>query len=106
MSAARITRAHLSVSSKRDLVLLPDRRYAGAAAIVRHRRQAPDGRLRALPGLRILRRVAVPGPRIEIAERLVLHLVELDIELDRVLVRIAMIGCDVVAGPVPHRPPQ
>ena len=48
----------------------------------------------------------MPGPRIEIAELLVLHLVELDVELDGVLVRIAVIGGDVVAGPVPHRPPQ
>src|SRR6516162_7859174 len=75
-------------------------------AIFRQRRQAPDGRLGAFPRLRPLRLVAVPGPRIEIAELLILHLVEFDIELDRVVVRVAVIGRDVVAGAVPHRAPE
>src|SRR5262249_1647871 len=75
-------------------------------AIFRQRRQAPDGRFGAMPRLRPLRLVAVPGPRIEIAELLILHLVEFDIELDRVVVRVAVIGRDVVAGAMPHRAPE
>src|SRR4030095_439897 len=89
-----------------DGLLLPDRRHAAAAAIFRQWRQAPDRRLGALPGHRPLRRVAVPWARIAVDKLLVLHLVELDIELDRVLVRIAVIGRDIMAGTVPQRPPQ
>ena len=53
-----------------------------------------------------LRRVAMPGLGIEIAELFVLHLVKLDIELHRLVVRIAMVGRDIVARAVAHRSPQ
>src|SRR4029077_3053799 len=60
-------------------LLLPDRRHVAATAIFRQRRQPPDRRPGALPGHRPLRRAAMPGPGIEIAELLVLHLIKLDI---------------------------
>ena len=74
------------------------------ADVIRRRRRAPDV-ARLVPHLRHLRTVAVPRPRIEIAELLVQHLVELGEQLDDLVVRIAMIGVDVVARPVPARPP-
>src|SRR6266545_8357126 len=73
------TSTALFASSLSDRFLLPDRRHVAAAAIFRQRRQPPDRRLGALPGHRPLRRAAVPRPGIEIAELLVLHLIELDI---------------------------
>ena len=48
----------------------------------------------------------VPRPRLEIAELLVLHLIELGIELDDVVVGVVVIGRDVVARPVPQRSPD
>src|SRR5918994_1392590 len=80
------------------LMLLP------LADVVRVRRHAPDD-APVVPHLRPLRMVAVPRPRIEVAERLVEHLVELGEQLDDLIVRIAMVGVDVVARPVPPRPP-
>ena len=75
------------------------------ADVFRRRRRAPDV-ARLLPHLGLLRTVAVPGPRIEIAELLVEHLVELGEQLDDLVVRIAVIGVEVVAraraGPVPR----
>ena len=50
--------------------------------------------------------VLVPRPRIEIAQLLVLHLVELGIDLDHLIVGVAVERRDVVAGPEPHRPPD
>src|SRR5262249_12712317 len=52
------------------------------------------------PHLRPLRPVLVPGARVEIAERLVLHLVHLAEELDPHLVGVAVIDRDVVADDV------
>src|SRR5258708_21583959 len=72
---------------------------------IRRRRRAPDVGLAALRGLRPLRRVLMPGPRLEIAEVLVHHLVELAEEFDHLIVRIAGIGGDVVPGAVAPRPP-
>src|SRR5262249_31677948 len=74
--AAMRVRAHAEEHLVR---LLADRRDAAAAAILRNRRQAPDARLGALPGHRPLRRVAMPRLRIEVAQFLVLHLIELDV---------------------------
>src|ERR1700730_7007631 len=48
---------------------------------IRRRRRAPDVGLAALPGFRPLRRVLMPGPRLEIAEVLVDHLVDVPVEL-------------------------
>jgi hypothetical protein len=48
----------------------------------------------------------MPGPRIEIAELLVLHLVQFGIELDGLAVRIAVENRDVVPRSEPHRPPD
>src|ERR1051325_2048714 len=58
------------------------------------------------PHLRPLRIVAMPRPGIEIAERLVLHLVEFGKQLGDQSVRAAMIGEQVVADAVPPRSPQ
>src|SRR5580692_3136540 len=73
---------------------------------IRRRRRAPNIGLAALPGFRPLRRVLMPGPRLEIAEVLVDHLVELAEEFDHLIVRIAVIGGEVVTGPVAQRPPD
>src|ERR1700682_554825 len=73
---------------------------------IRRRRWAPDIGLAALPGFRPLRRVLMPGPRLEIAEVLVHHLVELAEEFDHLIVGIAVIGGDVVAGAVAQRSPD
>ena len=53
-----------------------------------------------------LRTVAMPRLRIEIAEFLVEHLVELGEQLDDLVIRIAVISVDVVARPVAARPPD
>ena len=42
--------------------------------------------------------VAVPRPRIEIAKRLVFHLIKLSVELDKLAVVVAMEGRYVMAG--------
>ena len=48
-----------------------------------------------------LRIVAMPGTRVEIAERLVLDLVEVGVELDDLAVVVAMEGGHVVTRPEP-----
>src|SRR6185312_16010931 len=58
------------------------------------------------PDLRPLRPVLVPGPRLEIAELLVVHLVEIGEELDRDAVGILVIDRDVVPDQVADRPPE
>src|SRR3984885_4269800 len=73
---------------------------------IRRRRRAPDIGLAALPGLWPLRRVLMPWPRLEIAEVLVHHLVEFAEEFDHLIVRVAMIGGDVVARTVAQRSPD
>src|SRR5262245_34106838 len=50
--------------------------------------------------------VPVPGPRIEIAELLVLHLVELGEHFDHLPVRIEVDRPTVVAWAKPHRSPD
>src|SRR5215472_8130959 len=81
-------------------------RIALRAIEIRARRRAPDIGLAGDPGLRPLRRVLVPGPRLEIAELLVLHLVELAKQFDHLIVGIAVIGGDVVARAVAQRSPD
>src|SRR5262249_33295108 len=72
----------------------------------RHRQRSPQGRRHlGVPHFRPLRRVVVPGARVEIAEFLVLELIELDVELDVLVVGVAVVDRDVVARAVPHRPP-
>src|SRR3954463_11458437 len=66
----------------------------------------PDRGLSRRPQLRPLRRVVVPGARLEIAEHLVGHLVELAEELDGLFVLVAMMGGNVLAGPMPQRSPD
>ena len=73
--------------------------------ILRSRRRAPDV-ARNGPDLGHLRSVAMPRARIEAAQRLVEHLVELGEHLDDLVVRVAVIGKDVVAGPVPGPVPR
>src|ERR1700761_9599549 len=82
------------------------RRDGVAAAVeIRGRRRAPIAGLAGFPGLRPLRRVLMPGARLEIAEFLIDHLVELTEELDHLIVRITVIGGEVVTRPVPQRAP-
>src|SRR5580700_9643828 len=73
---------------------------------IRRRRRAPDVGLATLPGFWPLRRVLMPGPRLEIAEVLVDHLVEFAEEFDHLVVRVAVIGGDVVARAVAQRAPD
>src|SRR5580704_13837146 len=73
---------------------------------IRQRRRAPDIGLAALPGFRPLRRVLMPGPRLEVAEVLVDHLVELAEELDHLIVGVAVVGGDVVPWPMAQRAPD
>lgn len=73
---------------------------------IRPRRRAPDIGLAGDPGLRPLRGVLMPGPRLEIAELLVFHLIKLAEQFDHLIVRIAVIGGDVVAGAVAQRAPD
>src|SRR5262249_56602197 len=58
------------------------------------------------PDFRSLRPVLVPRARIEVAERLVLHLIHFGEEFHAHLVGIAMIDRDVVPDDVPARPPH
>src|SRR6266436_1420546 len=48
----------------------------------------------------------MPGARLEIAELLILHLVELAEELDHLLILVAMVSGDVVSRAVPQRTPD
>ena len=74
-----------------------------SAQIVRRWQWAPEiGRNLAVPGLWSLGCVVVPRARIEIAEFLVLHLIELDVELDELIVGIAVIDRNVVARSVTY----
>src|SRR5262245_22525937 len=66
--------------------------------------QVRSGRILG-PHLRLLRPVAVPGARLEIAEFLV-HAVELGEQLGDQPVGRAVVGEQVVADAVPPRPPQ
>ena len=59
----------------------------------------------AIPGLWSLRRVMMPRTGIEIAEVFILHLVQLDLELDNLVIEIAMIDCNVVTWPMAHGSP-
>src|SRR5262245_55116127 len=62
------------------------------AAEVGHRQRSPQiAGMIAVPDLRPLRLIVVPRLRIEIAELLVLHLVELNVELDDLVIVVAMI---------------
>src|SRR5256714_10853599 len=60
--------------------------------------RSPHAGLARGPPLGPLRRVMMPGPRLEITELFVLHLIELAEELDHLLVRIAVVGRNVMAG--------
>src|SRR5690242_2056105 len=82
------------------------RRLLSLPQIICGGRRTPDVARHRRPHLRLLRLVAMPRPRIEIAERLVQHLVELGEQLDDLVVRVAVIGEEVVPGPVPARPPD
>src|SRR4051812_13065323 len=76
--------------------------------IVRRGRRAPAGDRAVFPApyLWSLRTVRMPGTRIEKAEFLVQHLVELGKELDHVLVGIAVVDRDIVSGAVAQRSPD
>ena len=76
--------------------------------IIRRRRRTPacDRAVLARPYLRSLRPVRMPGARIEIAELLIQNLIELGKELDHVLVRVAVIDRDIVAGTMTQGSPD
>jgi hypothetical protein len=81
--------------------------FIPVAQEIRRRRRAPHvGDLLGVPDLGPLRAIVVPGPRIEIAELVVLHLVELGVELDHPVVVVAVEGGEVVPGAKTHRPPD
>ena len=70
-------------------------------------RHAPDmGSRTRFPDFRALWIVTVPWPRLEVAEFLVGHSVEFGEELDDLVVALAIIDRNVVAGTVAHRPPR
>src|SRR6185312_163101 len=73
--------------------------------IARHDAPKIRGRRILLPDLGALRTVAMPRPRLEIAERFV-HLVELGKGLSDQAVRRAMIGEQIVTDAVAARAPQ
>src|SRR5689334_1418144 len=78
-----------------------------AAHEIRGRRRAPDvGRRTRLPDFRALRTVAMPGARLEVAQLLILHLVELAEQLDHLIIRLAIIDRDVMARPMADRAPD
>jgi hypothetical protein len=56
--------------------------------------------------LRPLRPILVPRPRLEIAEVLVVHDVEIGEELDRDAVGVLVVDRDIVADQVPDRTPE
>src|SRR5262245_8218300 len=70
------------------------------------RTRPPYAGLARRPAFGTLRRVVMPRARLEIAELLVLHLIELAEELDDLVVNVAMIGGDVVPRTVPQWPPD
>ena len=74
-----------------------------SAQVVRRWQWTPEIRRNlAVPGLWSLRCVVMPRAGIEIAELLVLHLIELDVELDELIVGIAVIDRNVVARSVTY----
>src|SRR3954469_3506109 len=109
-SAEPISASMESASVERRFILMPPRSspcmLVPIAEKVRRRRRAPDVALLGVPDLGALRAVAVPGSRVEIAEGLVLHVVELDVDPDHPVVVIGVERRDVVAGPEPHRAPD
>src|SRR6476620_1931842 len=71
------------------------------------RSQSPyRGRIRPGPDRRSLRVALVPGAGLEISKLFFLHLIELRVELDDVVVRIAVIDENVMADPMTARPPD
>src|SRR5262245_22207769 len=93
---------HLSASEtiRGEYALIP------VAMKVLGRRRAPHGRLAGRPHLGPLRLVVMPGARLEVAELLVEHLIHFAEEFDHVVVVIAVVGRDVVAGSVAQRSPD
>src|SRR5438105_3164072 len=92
-------------AGRRSIRTAPYASHLGAVEL-RRRRRTPDARVTGRPELGPLRRVMMPRPRLEVAELLVLHLVELTEKLDHLLVRIAVIGRDIVAGTMAQRSPD
>src|SRR5215831_3272232 len=86
-------RRHLVQRRSLDGLIAADDALRAEAPVVAQRVRAPH--------LGPLRAILMPGARIEIAERLVLHQVHLAEELDSHLVGVAVIDRDVVADDVP-----
>src|SRR6185312_6399259 len=92
---ASLRRTRELVSGERVQVLI------AVPAEVGGRSQAPyRRRIRPGPDCRSLRIALVPGARVEISKLFFLHLVELRVELDDVVVRIAVIDENVMADPM------
>src|SRR3569833_2844596 len=79
---------------------------AAAHEVGRRRRSPHERDLVGRPYFRALWAIVVPWPRIEVAELLILHLVELGVEFDHPVVVIAMERRDVVARSESHRSPD
>src|SRR5438876_8542787 len=71
-----------------------------------HRAPQVRGLRRLRPGLRTLRVIPMPWPRLEVAERFIFHQVELGEELGDHSVRAAVIGEEIVPDAVPARTPK
>src|SRR5436190_14949539 len=63
----------------------------------RRRRRPPDHGVVPAPDFRPLRLVPVPRAGLEIAELLVFHLIELDVELDELIILVPVKDGNVVA---------
>src|SRR6516165_5377619 len=108
MASARIiaaTAAQLPVRNARYLLSLRRAPVCRSRTLFDVARARHAGLARG-PPFGPLRRVPMPGARLEIAELLVLHLVELAEELDHLLILVAMVSGDVVSWAVPQRTPD
>src|SRR5712692_6157476 len=87
---------HPSRRGLRPLLRMTVNKASVAAAMeIGLRVRPPHGRLSRSPDLGPLRLVVMPGTRLEVAELLVEHLVELAEEFDDVVVMVAVIGGNV-----------
>src|SRR5580704_2202644 len=72
----------------------------------RRRRRTPDVGLAGDPGLGTLRGILMPWPRLEIAEFFIQYLVEFAEVFDHLIVRVTVIGGDVMPRTMAQRSPD